>query len=46
MNQKVNELLSLEDITHQSSCSYTPQQNGLVERRHRYILNTAKALRF
>lgn len=30
--------LQLKGMTHTISCPYTPQQNGLVERRHHHIV--------
>lgn len=33
-------------ILHQKTCPYTPQHNGIIERKHRHILKVSRALFF
>lgn len=39
-----SEFFKSQEILHQTSCVGTPQQNEIVERKHRYLLETCRAL--
>ena len=39
-----SDFLSSHGVLHQSSCAYTPQQNGVVERKNRHLVETTHTL--
>ncbi|KAK9087507.1 hypothetical protein Syun_029901 [Stephania yunnanensis] len=45
-NKDCHALFSGLGIVHQRSTPYTPQQNGVVERKHRHLLQVTRALIF
>lgn len=44
-NRMVN-FYTEQGILLETTCPHTPQQNGVVEQKHRHLLETAQALRF
>jgi transposase InsO family protein len=43
-NSQIEGFLEEEGIKHEFSSSYTPQQNGVVERKNRTLLNMARTM--
>jgi hypothetical protein len=41
---KFCKMLALDGTIHQTSCTDTPEQNGVAERKHRHIVETARSL--
>ena len=42
----MRDFFTQQGTTYQHSCTYTPQQNRVVERKHRHILESSHTLRF
>ena len=40
------EHLASHGILHQTSCPYTPQQNGVAERKNRHLMEVARSIFF
>lgn len=44
LSTSFSNFLSSKGITHQTSCAYTPQQNGVAERKNRHLIETTRTL--
>ncbi|PKU80502.1 Retrovirus-related Pol polyprotein from transposon TNT 1-94 [Dendrobium catenatum] len=44
VNQNFQSFIKAAGILHQTSCPYTPEQNGIAERKHRHIITTTRTL--
>ncbi|KAG7536932.1 Integrase catalytic core [Arabidopsis suecica] len=45
-SHKLKEHLNKSGILHQTSCPYTPQQNGVAERKNRHLMEVARSMMF
>ncbi|GAA0138428.1 transmembrane signal receptor [Lithospermum erythrorhizon] len=46
LSKDAKDFYTSQGIQHQTTCAYTPHQNGVVERKHKHILETARSLLF
>lgn len=46
VGQECQDFFLFLGIIYQRSCTHTPQQNGVVERKHRHLLEMARSLMF
>ena len=45
-SQAFKQYLAQHGIIHQTSCPYTPQQNGVAERKNRHLMEVARSMMF
>nr|GEX04913.1 ribonuclease H-like domain-containing protein [Tanacetum cinerariifolium] len=46
VNHNFDHFCKENGIIHQTTCAYTPQQNGIAKRKHSHLLNVARSLLF
>ena len=46
VNQDLKQYLNLHCIVHETTCPYSPQQNGVAERKNRHLLEVVRASLF
>ena len=46
VNSELSYFMTTHGIIHQTTCPYTPQQNGVAERKNRHLLNVIRASLF
>ncbi|WVY93382.1 hypothetical protein V8G54_032470 [Vigna mungo] len=44
LSQQFQHFMASHCILHQTSCAYTPQQNGVAERKNRHLIETTRTL--
>lgn len=44
LSQQFQTFMASNGILHQTSCAYTPQQNGIAERKNRHLIETTRTL--